>query len=249
MSAPGSLPKHIAIIMDGNGRWAQQRGLDRIEGHREGVKRVLEISRACRELGVPSLTLYAFSSENWKRPEDEVSALMVILKHFLRDNRQELIDTGTRLRTIGELSRIPAETREEIERTLAETESLTRHNLNIALSYGGRNEIVQAARRLAADAVAGRIQPDDIDEAQFASRLDTAGQADPDLMIRTSGEQRISNFLLWQLAYAEFVFPRVPWPEFTRERLEECLDIYAGRERRFGMTGQQLKQGISDEFS
>ena len=249
MKAPESLPKHIAIIMDGNGRWAQERGMDRIEGHREGVKRVLEISRACRDLGVPTLTLYAFSSENWRRPPTEVSALMVIMKEFLQANRQELIDTETRLCTIGDIDRLPAETLGEIRKTVDETRHLTRHTLNIALSYGGRDEILQATRKLAADVVAGRIQPDEISEELFAAQLDTGGQPDPDLMIRTSGEQRISNFLLWQLAYAEFIFPTVPWPDFTRDRLEECLDIYAGRERRFGMTGSQIKGGVTDDFA
>jgi undecaprenyl diphosphate synthase len=241
-SLPEKLPVHVAIIMDGNGRWAQAKGLDRLEGHREGVNRVLEISRACREWGIKVLTLYAFSTENWKRPTDEVSGLMVLLREFLRANRAELIEKETRLVAVGDLSRIPQATREEIEKTEAETKTFDKNILNIALNYGSRAEIVRAAKLLAEEVKAGSRTVESIDEDSIAQKLYTRGQPDPDLMIRTSGEQRISNYLLWQLAYSELVFIPVPWPEFTRERFAECLNEYAGRERRFGLTGQQLKK-------
>ncbi len=238
---PAALPQHVAIIMDGNGRWAQTRGLPRIEGHREGVNRVLEISRACRDLGIRILTLYAFSTENWKRPGDEVSGLMDLLRLFLREHRAELVESRTRLNPIGDLTKIPAATREELEQTVAATADCEKHILNIALSYGGRAEIVRAARSLAAEVRAGTLAVEQIDDEQIAARLYTVGQPDPDLMIRTSGEQRISNYLLWQLAYSEFMFPDEPWPDFTRERFERCLAAYGQRERRFGLTGDQVK--------
>ncbi len=238
---PAKLPKHIAIIMDGNGRWAQSQGLPRLAGHHEGTKRVREISRACRELGIRHLTLYAFSSENWRRPEDEVAGLMDLLRVFLEENRQELVDTETRLVPVGDLSKIPAATMAEVERTVEATRHFTKYTLNIALSYGGRDEILQAVRSLAADVKDGLLNVDDIDEERFSSRLYTKGQPDPDLMIRTSGEQRISNYLLWQLAYAEFLFVPEPWPEFTVDRLMVALDQFGNRERRFGMTGEQVK--------
>lgn len=234
-------PAHVAIIMDGNGRWAQARNLPRIEGHRAGVQRVLEISRACRDLGIQILTLYAFSTENWKRPEDEVGGLMALLKEFLLAHRDELLSSGTRLNVLGELSRLPAETRDEIERTVAMTRESTKHVLNVALNYGARAEIVRAVRSLAEEVKAGRLEPDAIDEETFARRLYTAGQPDPDLMIRTSGEQRISNYLLWQLAYSELVFSPVAWPDFDRAQFATCLDAYMKRERRFGLTGDQVK--------
>jgi undecaprenyl diphosphate synthase len=237
----GKRPNHVAIIMDGNGRWAESKGLARLEGHREGVNRVLEISRACRDLDIRVLTLYAFSSENWKRPQDEVSGLMVLLREFLRAHRAELIENKTRLNAIGDHSRIPADTLAELEKTIAETRHFDTYVLNIALSYGGRDEITRACRKLAEEVRTGERTVDSIDEQALSDRLDTAGLPDPDLMIRTSGEQRISNYMLWQLAYAEFMFPEVPWPEFTRDRLVECLDSFGNRERRFGMTGAQIK--------
>lgn len=242
---PEKLPVHIAIIMDGNGRWAQSRGLHRLEGHRKGVDRVLEISRVCRDWGIPHLTLYAFSTENWKRPDDEVGGLMEILKEFLRAHRAELIASETRLNTVGDIARIPAETRAELEKTMAETAHLQKHVLNIALNYGSRAEILRATQSLAADVKAGKLDIGAIDETLFSSRLYTSGQPDPDLMIRTSGEQRISNYLLWQLAYAELVFTPVPWPDFGADELAACLREYAHRERRFGLTGAQVKAGKS----
>ncbi len=240
-SLPEKLPVHVAIIMDGNGRWAQAQGLDRLEGHREGVNRVLEISRACREWGIKVLTLYAFSTENWKRPSDEVNGLMILLREFLRQNRAELIEKKTRLVAVGDLSRIPELTRKEIEITAEETKSFDENILNIALNYGSRAEIIRAARLLAEEVKVGTRTVESIDEESISGKLYTAGQPDPDLMIRTSGEQRISNYLLWQLAYSELVFIPVPWPEFNRERFAECLNEFAGRERRFGLTGAQVK--------
>lgn len=231
--------------MDGNGRWAQSRGLHRLEGHRKGVDRVLEVSRACRDWGIPHLTLYAFSTENWKRPDDEVGGLMELLKEFLRAHRAELIASETRLNVVGDVSRIPAATRAELDTTVRETAHLKKYVLNIALNYGSRAEILRATQSIAADVKAGKLDAGAIDEALFSSRLYTAGQPDPDLMIRTSGEQRISNYLLWQLAYAELVFVPVPWPDFDTEQLAACLRDYAGRERRFGLTGAQVKTGKS----
>jgi undecaprenyl diphosphate synthase len=239
---PAKLPAHIAIIMDGNGRWAQARGLPRIEGHRAGVERVLEISRAVREWGIPYLTLYAFSTENWKRPEDEVGGLMLILKQFIIAHRQELIDSETRLNPIGDLSRLPAETRAEVEKTVSLTAGLRKHTLNVALNYGSRAEILRAVKGIAEDAKAGKLDPAALDEAAFANRLYTAGQPDPDIMIRTSGELRISNYLLWQLAYSELMFSPVAWPDFSQDEFAACLREFAGRERRFGLTGDQIKK-------
>ena len=239
---PEKLPAHVAVIMDGNGRWAQARGLPRIEGHRAGVERVLEITRTCRDGGIPYVTLYAFSTENWKRPEDEVGGLMLILKEFLIAHRHELVESETRLNPIGDLSRLPEVTRKEIEVTVAETAGLRKHTLNIALNYGSRVEILRAVRSLALDAKNGALDPAAIDEAMFANRLYTAGQPDPDLMIRTSGEQRISNYLLWQLAYSELMFSPVAWPDFSAEEFAACLREFAHRERRFGLTGDQLKK-------
>jgi undecaprenyl diphosphate synthase len=238
---PEKLPQHVAIIMDGNGRWAKGRGKVRLEGHKEGTDRVLEIARACREWGIRTLTLYAFSTENWKRPEDEVGGLMVLLRDFLRTNRAELIESGTRLHTLGDLTPIPAETRAEIEETLKATRHLDKHVLNIALNYGSRAEILRAVRGLAEAVKNGELQPEQIDEAALEAWLYTAGQPDPDLMIRTSGEQRISNYLLWQLAYSELIFTPVSWPEFGRKEFAECLRAFGNRERRFGMTGEQIK--------
>lgn len=238
---PSKLPVHIAIIMDGNGRWAQSRGLDRLEGHREGSLRVLDIARACREWGIQHLTLYAFSTENWKRPSTEVGGLMELLRLFLVDNQPELVATETRLRPLGDIARLPARTREQLEITMAATAGFTKNNLNIALNYGARDEILRATRLLAEEVQAGKRTPADLTEDDISDHLYTTGQPDPDLMIRTSGEQRISNYLLWQLAYAELIFSPVAWPDFTPPRLLECLHDYEKRERRFGLTGEQLK--------
>ena len=218
MSTP--LPRHIAIIMDGNGRWAQARGLPRVSGHEAGAESVREITRACREAGVEALTLYSFSTENWKRPADEVAALMGLLGRYLIDERREILENGVRLNAIGQLDKLPLAVRAALKELIHASRNNTGMVLTLALSYGGRNEIVEAARSLAKKAASGRLRPDAIDEAAFAAELGTAGLPDPDLLIRTSGELRISNFLLWQLAYAEIYVTDVLWPDFRRPQLE-----------------------------
>ncbi len=220
--------------MDGNGRWAKARHLPRAAGHRKGMEAVRAVVRAAGDLGVEYLTLFGFSSENWKRPEDEVKDLMGLLRIYLRRDARDLHEQGVRLRIIGDRARLAP----DIQAQLDEVETLTAQNtaltLMIALSYGGRDELVQVARSLAADVAAGKLAPDAIDEAAFSARLFTQGIPDPDLLIRTSGEQRISNFLLWQMAYTEFVFVDTLWPDFDRESLSAALDVYARRERRYG---------------
>jgi undecaprenyl diphosphate synthase len=234
-----SLPRHVAIIMDGNGRWASLRGLPRIEGHRMGVRAVRAVVECARELRISCLTLYAFSLENWGRPEPEVLALMTLLKEFLVSELSLLNRHKIRLRIIGETSTLPFAVRQVLERTVAATAENAEMTLTLGLSYAGRNEIVRAARLLAAEAVEGRIVPEEITEELFTSRLDTAGIPDPDLVIRTSGELRISNFLLWQSAYAEFAFTDVLWPDFGKAEFLEALEEYSRRHRRFGLTGEQ----------
>ncbi|MDP2304581.1 MAG: isoprenyl transferase [Pseudomonadota bacterium] len=235
------VPRHLAIIMDGNGRWAQARGLPRLAGHEAGAESVREITRACRALGVEALTLYSFSTENWRRPADEVSGLMGLLGRFLVEERREILENGIRLNAIGQLDRLPVPVRV----ALKELSLASRHNrdmtLTLALSYGGRAEIVEAARSLAKKAAAGRLRPDAIDEASFAAELGTAGLPDPDLLIRTSGEMRLSNFLLWQLAYAEIYVTETAWPDFRRPQLEEAFASFGKRERRFGQTSAQVR--------
>ncbi len=227
-------PHHVAIIMDGNGRWAKARGLPRVAGHRRGADAVRRVIRGAGELGIPVLTLFAFSTENWARPADEVSDLMGLLRHYLRNELEELRRNGARLRVIGDRERLAA----DIVRDIADAENMTRGNgridVNICINYGARDEIVRAARSLAAKAVTGEISADSIDESRFESELLTAGLRDPDLLIRTSGEQRISNFLLWQCAYAELVFVDTLWPDFSKEHLERAVMEYRRRERRYG---------------
>ena len=227
-------PAHVAIIMAGNGRWAKARGLPRIAGHRRGAEAVRRTVTAAGELGISYLTLFGFSSENWKRPSDEVDDLMGLLRVYLRGEIAELHRQGVRVRIIGDRTRLAP----DIVTLIANAEQLTaensRLNLIVALSYGGRHDIVQAARRLAAEAAAGRLAPDRIEEAQFAAQLYTAGIPDPDLLIRTSGEQRISNFLLWQTAYTELVFVDTLWPDFGASDLEKAVREFHGRDRRYG---------------
>ncbi len=231
---PPPPPAHVAIIMDGNGRWAQARALPRIAGHRAGARAVRRTIEAALAHGVRWLTLYAFSSENWRRPQDEVSDLTALLRHYLKSEIAELAENGVRLRMIGEAARFA----EDIQASLRDAERVTagnaRLNLTIALSYGGRAEIIAAGRRIAEAAARGEIDPPRLDEAGFASQLFTAGMPDPDLIIRTSGERRLSNFLLWQAAYAELVFLNVLWPDFSADHFAEALADYASRERRFG---------------
>ena len=233
---PPALPRHIAIIMDGNGRWAQARGLPRIAGHRRGAEAVRRTLSAAAELGIPYLTLFGFSSENWKRPEGEVHDLMALLRHYLRAEIAELHRSGARLKVIGQLSRLDPDIVTMIGNAEALTGDNTRINLTIALSYGGRAEITAAVRAIAAEAAAGRLAPEEVTEDCIARHLFTADLPDPDLLIRTSGEQRISNFLLWQCAYCELVFTKTLWPDFSRRDLELAIDDYCGRDRRYGTT-------------
>jgi undecaprenyl diphosphate synthase len=228
------IPRHIAVIMDGNGRWAKERGLPRGEGHRAGAESVREVADTCIELGVKYLTLYAFSSENWNRPEAEVKALMTLLDRFLVEKSKDLKKQNIRLQAIGQLDRLPAKTRALLDKIMAQTADHTALTLVLALSYGGREEIISAARSLAAEAAAGTISPDQIDGTMFASHLQTAGIPDPDILIRTSGEMRVSNFLLWQISYAEIVIVKKFWPDFRKNDLIEAVREYQLRHRRFG---------------
>ncbi len=232
--AERDIPKHVAIIMDGNGRWARAHGMPRTLGHRQGAEAVRRTIEAAGEFGISYLTLFGFSSENWQRPADEVRDLMGLLRRYLRSELAEIRKNGIRLRFVGDLTRLPP----DIVATIREAEDLTDAgsglNLTIALSYGGRQEIVSAAKRLAERAVAGEIDPAAIDEQLFERELLTLGLPDPDLMIRTSGEQRISNFLLWQSAYSELVFVDKYWPDFGKEDLEAAIEEYARRDRRYG---------------
>ncbi len=227
-------PTHVAIIMDGNGRWAQMRGLPRQEGHRRGLEALRRTIRNADALGIQVLTLYSFSTENWRRPHAEVSFLMGLLKHFVEKDLAELSAANVRVRIIGGRDDLAPDLRRLVEHAETSTRANTGLVLVIAFNYGARDEIVRAARALAADAASGRIDPSVIDEAALAGRLDTHDLPDPELVIRTSGETRISNFLLWQAAYAEFVFAPVMWPDFDRAAFEEALAQYRQRERRFG---------------
>jgi undecaprenyl diphosphate synthase len=233
-SATPNVPRHVAVIMDGNGRWAQSRGLPRLKGHEQGSQAVGECVEGCRDAGVEYLTLYAFSSENWKRPAAEVSGLMLLLERFLEQKTNEMIEKGVQLRAIGRLDELPAPCRKRLDRTIAATAGNDRLILTLALSYSGRAEIVDAVRSIVGDAVAGRVKETDITPELIGAHLYTAGTPDPDLLIRTSGELRLSNFLLWQLSYTEIhVTPKL-WPEFTRADLFAAIQDYSQRHRRFG---------------
>jgi len=238
---PGPVPRHVAIIMDGNGRWAKLRGLPRIEGHRRGVETVRTITYAARDLGVRMLTLYAFSAENWSRPRDEVGALMGLLETYLKKELRTFVRDRVRLMTIGRVEELPAGVRRHLAATVEETKGFDDYTLVLALNYGSRTEVVDAARRYAAAVAAGRQRPGDASWGAFARHLYTAGMPDPDLVIRTSGETRVSNFLLLQAAYAEFVFTPVLWPDFTKADLAAAIADYARRERRYGQTSEQLR--------
>lgn len=236
IGADARWPQHVAVIMDGNGRWAKLRHLPRVMGHRKGAEAVRELVRSCKDLNIPFVTIYAFSSENWKRSATEVKDLMALLRLYLQQEIAELHREGVRIRFIGDRSRLAR----DIIAMIDSAEDLTRENLNltlsIALSYGSRSEIVSATRRIAEDVRSGRLDPDGIDEGCFSGYLDTAELPDPDLMIRTSGEQRLSNFLLWQSAYTELVFVPTLWPDFDRNQLLEAIEEYQRRERRYGGT-------------
>ncbi len=236
------VPAHVAIIMDGNGRWAESRGLPRVRGHEEGAESVRAVTRACRELGVSALTLYSFSTENWLRPEDEVGALMGLLARYLVQERREILDNGIRLNAVGQLERLPVAVRAALKELMHASRDNRQMVLTLALSYGSRHEITEAARALAKKCATGRMRPDQVNEAALAAELQTAGLPDPDLLIRTSGEMRISNFMLWQLAYAEIYVTEVAWPAFRRPELEAAFVDFANRERRFGKTGKQLRE-------
>jgi undecaprenyl diphosphate synthase len=228
------MPRHVAIIMDGNGRWAEARGLPRVSGHAIGVEAVRRTVRAAMELHIEVLTIFSFSTENWTRPADEVDVLMGLMKRFIRSDLAELHSNGIKIRVIGDRQGVDPELMGLVDDAVQLTSENTAMTLVIAFNYGARDEIAKAAQRLAADVVSGKLEAHAITAATLAGRLDTAGLPDPDLVIRTSGEQRLSNFLLWQAAYAEFVFLDVHWPDFAREHFEAALDIYRGRDRRFG---------------
>jgi undecaprenyl diphosphate synthase len=240
------LPRHVAIIMDGNGRWAKRRGFLRVRGHLEGVESVRVIVRLARRLGLEYLTLYAFSDENWQRPTTEIRALMNILGRFVRKELPELKENQILLRAIGDLQRLPENAQRELARAEESSREGAKMTLSLALSYGGRNEIVQAAQSLASDIEAGKIRPEDITPESFSSRLYTADMPDPDLLIRTSGEYRLSNFLLWQTAYTELYFTDTLWPDFREEAFIKALQEYQHRDRRFGRTQEQVKALVSN---
>ena len=231
---PRSVPRHIAIIMDGNGRWAKARGLPRIAGHRRGAEAARRAVIAAAELGVPYLTLFGFSSENWKRPSSEIQDLMGLLRHYLRGEIAELHRNGVRLKVIGDLGTLDPDIISLIEHAETMTRDNNRINLTIALSYGGRAEIVTAVRAIARQVLSGNLAADVVDEEFFARHLFTAELPDPDLVIRSSGEQRISNFLLWQSAYSELVFTNTLWPDFSKSDLQQAIDEFCARERRYG---------------
>jgi len=242
---PERIPRHVAIIMDGNGRWAKQRNLPRIMGHRQGTESAKNIVKTARELNLEVLTLYTFSIENWKRPSIEVKGLMTLLKTFLKSELQNMLDNNISLRCIGEIELLPPDVQkvvaETIQNTAPNTEDKPGMILNLALSYGSRFEIVRAARIMAGKCVSGQFDPEDFSEQLFASHLYTAGLPDPDLLIRTGGESRLSNFLLWQLSYAELYITETMWPDFNAERFSEALKYFQSRERRFGQTSEQLQ--------
>lgn len=238
---PEKLPRHIAVIMDGNGRWAEQRSLPRLAGHKAGVESVRETVRTCRELGIPVLTLYAFSRENWSRPPWEVRALMGLLAQYLRSEIKELKKNGIALKAIGELEKLPPRVQDLLDRAMGQTAVGGEMVLNLALSYSGRAEILQAVRRLVQDAQAGKVDPRLIDEPLFNGYLYTGGLPDPDLLIRTSGEFRLSDFLTFQAAYAEIYVTKTFWPDFRKKDLLAAIGEFQNRERRFGLTGEQLR--------
>ncbi|KQC10518.1 MAG: UDP pyrophosphate synthase [Smithella sp. SDB] len=240
------LPRHIAIIMDGNGRWAEQHAIGRIRGHRQGAKAVKTVVKACRETGIEYLTLYAFSIENWERPAKEVEALMFLLDEYLTKEAKELHKQGIRLTTIGETDRLHPSVKEKLLQTKEFTAKNDKMVLNLALSYGGRDEIISAVKRIVQDNLKGKIGVNDINKETFSKYLYTSGMPDPDLLIRTSGEYRISNFLLWQMAYTELYFTNVLWPDFTKDDLFKAIASYQKRERRFGLTSEQLKEVNSE---
>jgi undecaprenyl diphosphate synthase len=234
------LPRHVAIIMDGNGRWARNKKKPRLYGHKVGADSVSAIVESCREIGIKYLTLYAFSSENWQRPTQEVSGLMSILKRYLESELPRMLKNDIRLISIGDQDRLPEGVRSALARAISATSGNTKLTLNLALSYGARDELVRAAKKISRLCLAGTLDPDTISDATIAENLDTVGMPDPDLLIRTGGESRLSNFLLWQVSYAEIYFTDVMWPDFRQDAFLQALTDYQVRERRFGRTGDQL---------
>jgi undecaprenyl diphosphate synthase len=241
---PRRYPRHVGIIMDGNGRWAQRQGRPRLDGHRVGADSVRDITRASREVGIEALTLYAFSSQNWQRPVEEVAGLMELLREYLISERSEILDNAIRLEAIGDVERLPPIAREPLDELRAASAGNRGMVLTLALSYGGRESIARAVRAAVRDAASGQLSPDDVDVERFNSYLPTGRLPPLDLLIRTSGEQRISNFMLWEIAYAELMFIDVLWPEFRRQHLFECLEQFGARERRFGLTSGQLASDV-----
>ena len=238
------LPQHVAIIMDGNGRWAKSRGEKRTFGHKHAIKAVREAVNACNEIHIPYLTLYTFSSENWNRPDDEVNALMKLLRNYMKTCLKTAAKNDMKVRVIGDITRLD----EDIQKRILELEEATKNNsglnFQIAINYGSRDEMVRAIRKLAKDCIDGKVNPEEIEEQTFEQYLDTKGIPDPDLMIRTSGELRLSNYLLWQLAYTEFYFTDVPWPDFSKEELEKAIEQYNHRDRRYGGVKEEEEQNV-----
>jgi undecaprenyl diphosphate synthase len=243
----GEIPNHIAIIMDGNGRWAKKRGLPRVAGHKRGVDTVREIVEACAEIGVKFLTLYTFSTENWNRPKDEVSTLMRLLLNSLRDRVNELNDNDIRLTTIGNIDALPVAVRKQLEFDIERTKNNKKMVLNLALSYSGRWELLEAIKQITDSAVQGKIKSENIDEKFVSSFLTTKNMPDPDLVIRTSGEFRVSNFLLWQIAYSEFIITETLWPDFSKFDLYDAIKIFQKRERRFGKVSEQITKNKKEK--
>ncbi len=231
---PDRLPRHVAVIMDGNGRWAKRRGLPRIMGHKQGVDTLKDLLRCCKDWGIKALTAYAFSTENWGRPLEEVDFLMTLFERVLKRELQEMMEENVRIQFMGNLSVLPRSLQAEIERSMIQTQHNSSIQFTVATNYGGRQEILQACRALATQVQQGKIQPDEIDEELFSQHLCTAHVGDPDLLIRSSGEMRLSNFLLWQMAYAEIYISEVFWPDFDRAEFHRALSAYQKRDRRFG---------------
>ena len=241
----GKLPGHLAIIMDGNGRWAKARMLPRIMGHRKGVQTVRLTVEECSKLGIRFLTLFAFSAENWSRPKTEVRALMTLLKKYIKMEVPRMMESNIRFNVIGHRDDLPEDVKNSLDEAMAITAANSGMTLTLALSYGSRQELLQAAKRAAADISSGKLIHEELTESSFAGYLYTASLPDPDLLVRTSGEMRISNFLLWQLAYTELYFTDINWPDFGRDELHKALADYQSRERRFGLTGDQIKSGTA----
>ena len=242
---PKKLPEHVAVIMDGNGRWAKKRAINRIRGHEDGAESVRTIVRTSREIGISWLTLYAFSEENWKRPKYEIKALMKMLQRFLKNELAEMMENGIRFKAIGRIKKLPDDVQETVHKTIKETSANRDMVLTLALSYGGRQEIFDAIQKIAENIQSGGMSSEDISEKFISDSLYTRGMPDPDLLIRTSGEYRISNFMLWQMAYTEIYITSTLWPDFRKEEYLLAIEEFQKRERRFGATGEQLENNVN----